>query len=355
MKLLITGGAGFIGTPLCARLARRHDIICWDPGFFGYSFAEVDPITVVKKRVQELSREDMETMRPDWVLHLSGLSNDPMANFAPGLNWAENYDATVHVGQLTGERGIPLVFASSASVYGFSPGEALDETALVRPIGHYSESKAEAERWLIANHPRAVIYRQATVMGWSPRMRFDLLTNGMTKAAWVHRRLNVLFGGRETRAQVHVDDLVAAYEVAIEGAGLPAGVYNVASSNDQVMQLAEAIRDQLKDRRGEIELVITDEPRQHRSYALNADKLRGAGWRPIFDVPKTVAQLCDRIDATGVDVDDPRWYNIRWMQLMHEAQEVLARTGRIDVHSAAVAAGASPSAGSSNEGPANRP
>ncbi len=333
MRILVTGGAGYIGTPLCAHLARRHEVVCWDPGFFGYHFTEPEPrIELVRRPVQRMTDADLVRLAPDWVLHLSGLSNDPMADFAPRMNWRENMEATRHVGELTDRRAIPLVFASSASVYGYNDAAELHEDAPVSPIGYYSKSKAAAEEWLRAHHHHAVIFRQATVMGVSPRMRFDLLTNGMTKSAWTHGVLRVLYGGRETRPQVHVGDLVSAYDRVLSASPEP-GTYNVASSNDSVMELARAIRDQLAVRRGKaIQLEVTDEPRVHRSYSISSDKLRqSTGWQPRLDVAATVDELCDFLDGSGIDPEDPRWYNIRWMKLLFDAQEILRRTGPIDM------------------------
>lgn len=331
MKILVTGGAGYIGTPLCTALARAHEVVCWDPGFFGFFFPEGLRLERVERPVQAMTARDLERIRPDWILHLSGLSNDPMADFAPRMNWVENMEATAHVGALAADRGARLLFASSASVYGFNDSGALAEDAVVRPIGHYSKSKAAAEAWLLEHHPSAVILRQATVMGSSPRMRFDLLTNAMTKAAWRAGRLTVLFGGRERRPQIHVADLVRAYERILE-VDLAPGVYNVGSRNDSVLELAHTIGEQLAATRGTpVGIDVTDEPRQHRSYELKTDRLAAAtGWEPRMDLRATVDELCAFVDRDDLDPDDPRWYNIRWMKLLHQAQDVLQRTGPID-------------------------
>ena len=332
MKLLVTGGAGYIGTPLCTRLAEQHQVVCWDPGFFGYHFGkDAERIRVVPRRVQELTLADLREHAPDWVLHLSGLSNDPMADFAPKMNWVENADATCHVGELTRALSIPMLFASSASVYGFQPDALLDEDAPVAPIGNYSESKAAAEHWLREHHGHVVIFRQATVMGVSPRMRFDLLTNGMTRAAWAKNALTVLYGGRETRAQVHVLDLVAAYQAVLSRPEFPAGTYNVASRNDRVMELAETVRDHLKRSGRNVTLDVSDEPRKHRSYALSSKKLESlSGWAPHMTALDTVDELLRLLDTLEQPFD-PRYENIRWMKLLHEAQGVLSRIGSIDV------------------------
>ncbi|MEZ4226516.1 MAG: NAD(P)-dependent oxidoreductase [Polyangiaceae bacterium] len=333
MNILVTGGAGYIGTPLCMRLAQSgHRVLCWDPGFFGFHFPQpLQGIELRAERVQRLGVADLERFAPDWVLHLSGLSNDPMANFAPELNWEENTRATEHVGQLVQALGVPLLFASSASVYGFQPDVLLTEEADVAPIGHYSESKAAAERWLLDNVERVFCLRQATVMGPSPRMRFDLLTNGMTLTAWTQGKIPVLYGGREARPQVHILDLVDAYERVLATPALQRGVYNVSATNDNVLDVAHAIRNQLEtehDRR--IELDVTDEARKHRSYALDSEKLRTrTGWVPARDVDATVRELSGLLASGSLDWEDPRTLNIRWMKLLVEAEAVLQRTGSL--------------------------
>jgi nucleoside-diphosphate-sugar epimerase len=314
MRILVTGGAGYIGTPLCTELSQDHEVVCWDPGFFGFFFGTArSSLRVVERRVQELDDDTFQTLAPDVVLHLSGLSNDPMADFAPRLNWAENTDATGHVARLAARGGARLVFASSASVYGFSPGGVLDETAPVAPIGHYSESKAAAEQLINAELEGAVILRQATVMGVSPRMRFDLLTNGMTRSACVKRKLRVLYGGREVRAQVHVRDLVSAYRAVLDHPTLT-GTFNVSASNDRVLDLGETIRDHLRAAGREVELDVSDEPRKHRSYALTSDKFREAtGWAPRVTVLEAVDEVATCVDALS-DPFDLRFDNIGWMK-----------------------------------------
>ena len=334
MHILVTGGAGYIGTPLCTRLvALGHTVHCWDPGFFGFHYEpELAGLELHPHRVQALGAEDFERLKPDWILHLSGLSNDPMANFAPDMNWEENTRASEHVGALAKQFDVPFVFASSASVYGYQPDTLLTEDCAVEPIGYYSESKAAAERWLLDNLERVYCLRQATVMGWSPRMRFDLLTNGMTLTAWSQSKIRVLYGGREARPQVHVLDLVEAYVRLITAPELERGVYNVSSSNDNVMTLAKVIQSHLDRRHGrEIALEVTDEERKHRSYNLSSAKLEAAtGWRAARDVEATVDEICAKLSEPGFEPHDPRMLNITWMKLLYEAQAVLDRTGRLD-------------------------
>nr|HMR05993.1 SDR family oxidoreductase [Polyangiaceae bacterium] len=334
MQILVTGGAGYIGTPLCLRLLELgHGVTCWDPGLFGFHFPSPLPgLDLRARRVQDMSAQDFEQIAPQWVLHLSGLSNDPMANFAPQMNWEENTRASEHVGALAKKFDVPLVFASSASVYGYQPDAILTEDCDVSPIGHYSESKAAAERWLSDHVPRVFCLRQATVMGWSPRMRFDLLTNGMTLSAFSQGRIQVLYGGREARPQVHVLDLVEAYVRVLSTPRLATGVYNVSSSNDNVMGLAQVIQSQLKQQYGRcIELAVTDEARKHRSYNLSSQRLTDAtGWRATRSVADTVDELCIRLSEPDFDPHDPRMLNIAWMKLLFDAQSILDRAGRID-------------------------
>ncbi|MBI2897554.1 MAG: NAD(P)-dependent oxidoreductase [Deltaproteobacteria bacterium] len=332
MKILVTGGSGYIGTPLCVALSERHEVTSWDPGMFGHHLGTArDRIALCERRVQQMSREDLRTLEPDWIVHLAGFSNDPMADFAPALNWAENMEATRIVGGLAAELGVPLLFASSASVYGYRTTRPLTEADPVEPIGHYSQSKAAAESWLLEHHPRAVILRQGTVMGTSARMRLDLLTNGMTKDGWAQGAVRVLYGGREVRPQVHVLDLVDAYVHILESQTVPPGIYNVATTSDRVIDVAAAIAEQLREILGrEVRLEVDDTPRRLRSYALETDKIRSAiEWRPRFGIRETVQELCRTLGE--IDPEDPRCYNIRWMRLLHEAQAILGRVGPIDV------------------------
>jgi nucleoside-diphosphate-sugar epimerase len=131
---------------------------------------------------------------------------------------------------------------------------------------------------------------------------------------------------------VHVLDLVDAYVRVLSTPRLATGVYNVSSSNDNVMTLAQVIQSQLKQQYGRsIELAVTDEARKHRSYNLSSERLADAtGWRATRSVADTVDELCIRLSEPDFDAHDPRMLNIAWMKLLFDAQSILERAGRID-------------------------
>ena len=186
MQVLVAGGGGYIGCWLCQQLVERgHHVRVVDKGLFPRgirALAEISPpVEVIRADVSQLDPRYYEGT--DAAVCLSGLSNDPTAQRWPQENRRMNVHATVTMARQAKHAGIRrFTFASSASVYGFSHKVGLTEDDEVNPQSYYAQSKLDAERELISlagDGFEPVILRQATVSGWSPRMRWDLVVNTM--------------------------------------------------------------------------------------------------------------------------------------------------------------------------------
>lgn len=330
--ILVPGGAGYIGCVLVPRLlARGYRVRVLDRLYFGKEpLAEfADQIDLVVGDVRELPDEAFDGV--DGVINLSGLSNDPTAEFNPQANWEMNAVGTEKLGRTCLERGIErYVFASSCSLYDGLPPGMHGEDAPIRPRAAYATSKRYGEERLLEMVDAGlcpVILRNGTVYGWSPRMRFDLVVNTFVKDALLSGTLKLHGGGWMWRPLVDIGDcadaMIAAYEAP---ADLVRGeIFNVVHSNYQIRELAMIVAGsvQLMDRPVTLEEVAPLSLQRDYECA-NAKLSTMLGFIPRRSVLEAVSDLLSRIGtADRAHLTDPRCYNIRWLELLHEVKPVL--------------------------------
>jgi len=254
LRALVTGGAGYIGSTLCRLLLDRgFDVVVLDRFFFGY-----EPLSDVLDRLRAV-RGDVRWFEPDLlrgvdvVFDLASLSNDPAGELDPAKTLEINYEGRVRVARLAKKLGVGrYVLASSCSVYGFQDG-LVDESSPTNPLTTYAKANALAEGEVLSLADRsfsATVLRQATVYGYSPRMRFDLAVNGMVLGFFRDGRVPIMRDGRQWRPFVHVKDTSKAFLMVAEAdADLVNGeVFNVGSNeqNIQIFDLAKVVADALK-------------------------------------------------------------------------------------------------------------
>ena len=330
--ILVTGGAGYVGSVLVPKLVNRgYRVRVLDRFFWGHGNLEGMPeVELVGRDVRDLTCEDLQGVSA--VVHLAGLSNDPTAEFNPQANWEMNARATAQLAEACLKTGVSrLVFSSSCSVYdGLGSETLLDETACVRPCAPYPKSKHHAERKLLEAAERgleAVILRQATVMGYSPRMRFDLVLNTFVKDALLKGRLFLHDGGWMWRPLVDVEDLCEAQIRCIEAPGeVVAGqIFNVVQENFRIRELAMLVAGSVQLSVRPVELVEVPAPRPTRDYRCSSARLND---RLGFTCERTpfasIADILSNLgEVNGQDFEHPRYYNIRWMELLSEVHEYL--------------------------------
>jgi len=330
--ILIAGGAGYIGCVLVPRLLDRgYRVRLLDRFYFGEEAISSfrDRIEVVLADVRDIPDTAFDGI--DGVINLSGLSNDPTAEFDPEANWQMNALATEALGRACVKRGIErYVFASSCSLYDGLPPGMHDETAPIVPRAAYATSKRYAEEKLLELADEGlvpVLLRNGTVYGWSPRMRYDLVVNTFVKDALLNGRLQLHGGGWMWRPLVDVRDcsdaMIAAYEAPSDVVG--GEIFNVLHSNYQIRELAMLVAGsvQLTGRRVELEEVPA--PALTRDYECSNAKLsRTLGFIPRHSVLEAVTNLLERIDQEDrARLTDPRCYNIRWLELLNELKPAL--------------------------------
>ena len=332
--ILVAGGAGYIGCVLVPRLLERgYKVRLLDRLYFGEGALESfrDQIEVVVADVRDIPGTALDGV--DGVINLSGLSNDPTAEFDPDANWQMNAIATETLGEQCVERGIErYVFASSCSLYDGLPPGMHDETAAIQPRAAYATSKRYGEEALLRLADRGltpVLLRNGTVYGWSPRMRFDLVVNTFVKDALLNGKLLLHGGGWMWRPLVDVRDvadaMIAAYEAPAEK--VRGEIFNVLHSNYQIRELAMLVAGSVQLTGRTISLTETPAPRLTRDYECSNAKLSNVlGFIPRHSVLDAVTDLLERIDHEDrARLTDPRGYNIRWLELMAELKPQLDR------------------------------
>jgi nucleoside-diphosphate-sugar epimerase len=333
LRVLVTGGAGYVGSVLVRRLLDRgHHVRLLDRLYWGHG-----PVNDVLDQV-DLLHADIREVQPEWfdgidgVVHLAGLSNDPTANFDPEANWQMNAKATEELGIAARKAGVRrFVFGSSCSLYdGLPDGAVYDEEAPIAPQGPYAESKRYGEQALLnmaGSDFCPVILRQGTVYGASPRMRFDLVVNTFVKDALCLGKLMLHGGGWMYRPLVDVQDTADVQIACLEAneEDVSGEIFNVVQDNYQIRELAMLVAGSVGLLRGHVELTVAPEPPLVRNYRCSNEKLfQVLGVRPARTVLKSVDEMVEAFgNLDAAKLAHPRFYNLDWMVLLNEAKSSL--------------------------------
>jgi len=310
MNILLTGGCGYVGTPLTLSLLEAgHTVTVVDLQWFGNRLPQHPRLTVIREDVRNAERIPMAGV--DVVMHLANVANDPCAELNSKLNWEVNTLATMFLVERAIAHGVKqFIFASSGSVYGVKEEPEVTEDLPLVPISDYNKTKMISERVLLSYADRIVvnIVRPATVCGYSPRMRLDLSVNMLTMQAVSKGRITV-FGGDQTRPNIHLQDMIRVYHHFLDkGLSLP-GVFNAGFENISISEIAQRVTDHVKAE------VITTPSNDPRSYRLSSRKLLATGFSPKFTVENGI---CEVISAyrEGRLRDEDNCYNIRTMKAL---------------------------------------
>lgn len=319
MKVLVAGGAGFLGSALVPKLLERgYEVTVVDLLWFGNHLPPGVP--VVRKDVLDLT--EAEIAGHQQVVFLAGVSNDPMAEYSPSKNFVYNGAAPAYLAYLARNAGVRrFVYGSSCSIYGYSTDALCAEDEPTVCHYPYGISKLQGERACLQlgdERFSVISLRKGTICGWSPRMRLDLVINTMFRTAIADGRI-VVRNPAIWRPVLAIRDAVAAYVRALEAAPDVSGVFNVASDNYTVGELGDRVKEAVEARLGHrIDLQIHDE-HDLRSYKVSTDKAtRVLGFHPRHDVLSIVEELFAHLPDFE-DFDDPNYYNIEVFRRLEEA------------------------------------
>jgi nucleoside-diphosphate-sugar epimerase len=321
MNILVTGGAGYLGSVLIPKLlARGHRVRVLDLGYFGLGH-----LRALKPAV-EVIREDLRTLvaKPvelralladtDCVIHLAAISNDPSAELNPELTVEVNFRATEALANTARSMGIRFIFSSSCSVYGAGDSE-LDEEGWVNPLTVYASSKIKAEQSLkqmASPDWSPVILRNGTLFGYSPRMRFDLVVNIFSLYSTLHNEIKIFGDGLHWRPFLHVGDCARAFVFFAEQKETEHICYNVAHENLRVVDIAETFQ-KINPHLQAAHLTTADE--DERNYRVSTARIRDEDFQTRVDVAMGAEEMIEAI-INGL-IPDPEsvfYRNAKWLK-----------------------------------------
>jgi nucleoside-diphosphate-sugar epimerase len=311
MRLLIAGGAGYVGSALIPRLLERGYLVdVVDLFWFGNY---LPPETgLLNKDLFDVSVEDLKDY--DQVIFLAGLSNDPMAEYSPNKNFVYNAAAPAYLAYTAKKAGVKrYIYASSCSVYGYTVNELYDETRPVSSSYPYGISKLQGEQAvmnLIDDQFSVIALRKGTISGYSPRMRLDLIVNTMFKSALCDGAITI---NNPTiwRPILAIEDAISAYVRAVEAHERISGIFNIASGNFTVGEVGDLVRNEIEEQLG-LKVGLTIRHIQDvRNYKVSFERAKNVlSFHPRHDVRGIVRQLIKHKDRFS-DWANPAYYNIQ--------------------------------------------
>lgn len=311
MRVLLTGHQGYLGTVMAPILrAAGHDVLGLDSGYFADCILGTPPEDPPGLQIDLRDITEEQLRGVDAVIHLAALSNDPLGALAPQITYEINYHGSVRLARLAKDAGVRrFLYASTCSVYGAAGADLVDESAPLRPLTPYAESKVRVEDDVAALADRSfspVFLRNATAFGFSPRLRADIVLNNLVGHAVLTGEVRVLSDGTPWRPLVHARDIAAAFLLALEApiGKVHAVAYNVGSESNNltVADIAQAVVETVPDSR----LRITGETgADPRSYRVDFSAIRRAlGFRAEWSIPDGAAELYKEFTAGGLTQQD---------------------------------------------------
>lgn len=320
MKILVTGGAGYIGSILCPLLAERgYDVTVADLLWFGNHLP--GGITVQQRDVFDLQESDLKGY--DQVIFLAGLSNDPMAEYSPALNFISNAASPAYLGYIAKRAGVKrFIYASSCSVYGYAVDQLYDEDAPATSNYPYGISKLQGEQSLLQMADKSfsiIALRKGTVCGYSPRMRLDLIVNTMFRSAMEKNEITVN-NPAIWRPILSIQDAARAYIRAVEAPEEVGGVFNIASGNytvGEVGDLVKASLDRMLNRNVKLKVLHRTD---YRNYKVSLTKAQNVlSFKPSNDIESIVRDLVENLERFQ-DFGNPSYVNIEVFKDIQGAQ-----------------------------------
>lgn len=325
MRVLLTGNEGYIGTVLVPWLwARNHEVIGLDSGLFRECTlrAAIRPVPTIRKDIRDVELGDLAGI--DAVIHLAGLSNDPLGNLNPRLTFEINHEASVRLAELAKRAGVRrFLYASTCSVYGAAGDDLLNEESAFNPVTPYAESKMRSELGIrpLADRSFCPVYlRAATAYGVSPLLRFDLAVNNLVAWAATTGRVFLKSLGTSWRPLVHIEDIALAYSTLLHAP--EEKVHNQAfnightEENYRISDVAEIVCQAVSNARIEF---ASDASPDLRNYRVSCDRIARElpEYRTHWTVAHGVEEVYQAIADTGLSSDQfegPRYNRIAYLK-----------------------------------------
>jgi nucleoside-diphosphate-sugar epimerase len=311
MRLLIAGGAGYLGSVLIPKLLERgYSVDVVDLFWFGNHLPR--EVGILNKDIFQLTVDDLAAY--EQVVFLAGLSNDPMAEYSPSKNFIFNAAAPAYLAYIAKIAKVRrYIYACSCSVYGYTENELYDETRPVSSSYPYGISKLQGEQAVIqfTNDDFSVIsLRKGTISGYSPRMRLDLIINTMFRSA-VRDHTITINNPSIWRPILGIEDAATAYIRAIEANYRISGIFNLASGNYTVGEVGDLVKSAVEERLNIQVSLCIKHIQDFRNYKVSTEKAANVlSFHPAGTVKSIVDNLIDNMSSFS-DWDNPAYANIQ--------------------------------------------
>ncbi len=305
--ILVTGAGGYVGSVLVPALLREgYSVVALDTFWFGDHLQDHGCLIKIQGDVRSISKNEIPKFNS--VIHLASIANDPSVDLDPILSWEIGTLGTLNILNIANDNRVEtFILASSGSVYGIKDEENVTEDLDLVPISVYNKVKMIKEKIVeaFALKFRVVIFRPATICGYSPRMRLDLAVNALAFDALSKGTITV-FGGDQMRPQLHIDDMIRAYIFALKNKNF-SGVYNIGFENDSILKIAKKVQKFIDS---EIIIAPSTDP---RSYRLNSNRIQKTGFTPIKNSEDAIRELQKMYNEDKLNATESN-YNVNWMK-----------------------------------------
>ncbi len=322
-KILITGGAGYVGSVLTPYLLKKgYEITVLDLMIYGNDVLKRDKkLSIINGDIRDINLLEKIIPGHDAIIHLACISNDPSFELNPDLGKSINFDAFEPLVNISKKSKIKrFINASTSSVYGIKKEKNVDETMELKPLTDYSKYKADCEKILDKFNDSsfcAVTLRPATVCGYSPRQRLDVIVNILTNLAY-HKREISIFGGGQLRPNIHINDMIRAYELMLtsEDKKISGKIFNVGFENRSVEEIARIVQDKV----GKDVILNKTETNDNRSYHISSEKVKKElNFSCKFNISDAVSDLINKFENKVFKnpLTNERYFNIKTMKKLN--------------------------------------
>ncbi len=322
MRILVLGGAGYVGSQLVETLLDiGHVLTVYDLFLFGEDVLKSHTnLNQVKGDIRDLHTLNNVLLKHDTVIHLACISNDPSFELNPMLGKSINLDSFEPLVKLCKNHNIKrFIFASSSSVYGIKNEKNVTEDMSLDPLTDYSKFKAECEKILLnyqSNDFICTVLRPATVCGYAPRQRLDVVVNILTNLAYNTGTIKIM-GGEQLRPNIHINDMVRAYIHVLNSPAkhVQGETFNVGYDNHSVFDLGTIVKKVVGEKKKVIlEKIPTND---HRSYHVSSEKIAHIlGFKPKHSIEDAVRDLVNAFENGKLpnSLEDKKYFNIKTMK-----------------------------------------
>lgn len=308
MKILVTGGCGYVGTVLIKKLLKKnYKVISVDTKWFGDYLPKHKNLKNMKKNILDINEKDLKNV--DIIIHLASIANDPMSLLDKNLSWEVSCLGTYNLMRYAKKNKVKkVIYASSSSVYGIKKEKKVSENLLLRPISLYNKAKMITEKVVesFKDNIDYVIIRPATVCGFSPRMRYDVTVNALTLSALINKKI-VVNGGNQIRPNIHIDDMVDLYLFLIENKKIKNETFNAGFENLSINKIAKLVAKKTKTK------IFKNKNFDPRSYRVDSNKLLKTGFSPKKNISNAIDELIFKFNENNLKIE-PNFFSVKWLK-----------------------------------------